>query len=359
MAAALAPGLSLKLLDLGTNGFEGEVAGAAMAQLLNKGGINAFNFQNSHLRNAGLKAMVAALARDASFSSLDLSQSELQGEAFGVAVAEILNKFRMTFFRLIGNSLENGGFRALAAALAPNASVGILYLDSNNMTGKDAGTVAAQILNKGVVRFLFSLRDNSLGAVGLQAMAASLAPNASVFQLSVSANGLEGEMAGAAAAEILNRGVIQDGGYLDLGRNPLGNAGLNAIADLWKPTKAPLGVLGLQHIVAAGEAAGAAAAQILNKGGVEDMLEFADEGIDGSFLQALAEGLQKGHARPELHISHVSGQEAEALWGAEEANRRGTARKRRNPCPIRRTGFTWPRRPVCSTRTGAEVPGRP
>ena len=141
------------------------------------------NLGKNKLGPEGARALATALAGNATVTHLDLSYNRLE-DSGAMALAEMLDAGASALCKLYlnGASIKHGGAAALADSLRSHTSLTVLGLSDNQIGDRGAGALASALKANGTLCELY-LPRNGITDTGVAELAEALKTNTAVHTL--------------------------------------------------------------------------------------------------------------------------------------------------------------------------------
>ncbi|KAM9834918.1 NACHT, LRR and PYD domains-containing protein 3-like isoform 2-T2 [Syngnathus typhle] len=292
LAAGLAkPECTLQVLGLFCCKLSKKSCEALASVLSSPGNLRLLNLSFNELRDDGLEALAAGLAKpECTLQVLGLEKCWLSKKSCE-ALASVLSSSRtLSHLVLNENDLHDDGLEALAAGLAkPQCTLQVLKLQDCKLSKKSCEALASVLSSSHTLREL-DLCFNELCDDGLEALAAGLAkPQCTLQDLRLEDCKLSKKSCEALFSVLSSPGCLKE---LNLGSNALHDDGLKALAAGLAKPQCTLQVLGLESCNLSKESCEALASVLSSPGSLRE-LDLSENDLYDDGLEALAAGLAK------------------------------------------------------------------
>ncbi|KAM9834904.1 uncharacterized protein ACBT44_014800 isoform 1-T1 [Syngnathus typhle] len=323
LAAGLAkPQCTLQVLRLESCNLSKKSCEALASVLSSPGSLRELNLGFNDLRDDGLEALAAGLAKpQCILQVLKLEDCKLSKKSCEALASVLSSPGSLRELNLNINDLWDDGLEALAAGLAkPQCTLRVLELQNCKLSKKSCEALVSVLSSPGSLREL-DLGCNDLHDDGLEALAAGLAKPQCTLQVLRIWNCQLSKKSCEALASVLS--LSRSLRELDLSGNDLHDHGLEALAAGLAKPQCTLQVLRLQDCKLSKKSCEALASVLSSPGSLRE-LDLGCNDLHDHGLEALAAGLAKPQCTLQvlrLQLCKLSKKSCEALASVLSSSR--------------------------------------
>ncbi|KAG9064010.1 hypothetical protein KI688_004124 [Linnemannia hyalina] len=232
--------------------------------------------------------------------SFEVATGTFGKKEFGILVESLKTNSTLTILSLRSNSIGDNGAQALSEALKTNSTLTALDLWGNSIEGYGAQALSEALKTNSTLTTL-TLQHNSIGSNGAQALSEALKINSTLTTLDLRINSI-----GDSGAQELSEALKTNSTLttLDLGTNLIGSDGAQALSEALR-TNSTLTTLNLGHNPI-GDNGAQALSEALKTNSTLTTLDLRVNSIGGNGAQALSEALKTNSTLTTLNLGSNS-----------------------------------------------------